>query len=194
MSTLIRSNTPFKLALICLAISVSVNAVTAFQLSHVRGQPRATGAAVGEQVPRLTLVSNRAEHVEIQFSKEQLPTLFYWFSPTCGWCELNLPNFEALAAQANGRYRFLPVADASPADLAVYAEKYSLTFPLYSMSGVQSQRYHFRGTPSSLLVSANGTVLHDWYGAYRASTLVEVEKTLGVNLPGMAANPSEGAR
>jgi peroxiredoxin len=190
MSKQLGISIPFKIALACLTISVGVNVLTTYQLSRVPVRSRATGPLVGQRVRPITLVSDTAERVDVRFSEGPLPTLFYWFSPTCGWCELNLPNFQALATQAKGKYRFIPVATASPGELARYAERHNITFHLYSMSDLQSQQYHFRGTPNSLLVSSNGTVVGDWYGAYGPAALVDVEKALGVTLPGIAQNAS----
>jgi len=145
-------------------------------------------------MPPVTLTANTGEHAAIEFGYGAVPTLFYWFSPTCGWCELNLPNFEALAAQARGRYRLVAVADASPADLANYREKHRFNFPLYTITARQIGLYHFRGTPTSVLVSSRGIVLKVWAGAYLPTTLVDIERTLAVTLPGVSPSPQTAGR
>lgn len=121
-----------------------------------------------------------------------LPVVLYWFSPECGWCEANFANFQALAAQSAGKYRLIPVSSASLGDLGSYERRHGLRIPLYHVSADSSRQYRFRGTPETVLLSAKGSLVKRWNGAYSPHTLADVESALGVNLPGMAVVAGAG--
>jgi hypothetical protein len=179
------------LAVVFLFISVMVNVILTYQLRRGRSEIQSPVFSAGERASAIALVATDGSHSTYEFGNAALPTLIYWFRPTCSWCEANLPNSEALAQQAEGRYRFLAVSDASPAELARYARSHHLGYPLFTMAPVSVARYHFRGTPASLLVSARGLTVKGWAGAYVPGVLVGLERTLGIKLPGMstAAQP-----
>lgn len=175
------------IALVCLFVSVTVNILLTVQLQRVRAAPRSRLAALPAGVlPEVELTAHTGARSVFEYGQGKLPVLFYWFSPSCGWCGRNLPNFEALAAQSGGKYRFLPVSTASRDDLAAYALAHHLSFPLYSVSAESAARYGFRGTPTTLLVSPQGVAVEHWVGAYTGGALAKVERVLGVNLPGVA--------
>ena len=112
------------------------------------------------------------------------PTILYWFSPTCAWCEKNAKNFEALAEQAGVRYRFVPVSVAPPADLAAYAKRRGITVPLYSIDRQTAKSYGFFGTPTTMRLSPTGKVLNVWSGAYDTVRVKQLEQAAGVHLAG----------
>src|SRR5262249_6626125 len=122
--------------------------------------------------------------LKLEYIDDKLPTLLYWFSPTCGWCKVNLPNFEALAAQAQGRYRFVPVSTASTTELTAYSSSKLIRFPLYSITPTSKRQYRLLGTPTTLLISPRGVVTKKWIGAYNPKEVVDLERTLSVKLPG----------
>lgn len=175
------------MALICLLVSVTVNVLLTVQLQRVRAasRPRPPAVPAGVLAP-VVLTAHTGARSVLGYGGGKVPVLFYWFSPSCGWCGRNLPNFEALAAQSGGKYRFVPVSTASAGDLAAYAQAHHLDFPLYSVSPDSAAQYGFRGTPTTLLVSPQGVAIEHWVGAYTGRALVNLEKVLGVNLPGVA--------
>jgi peroxiredoxin len=181
-----------KLARICLFVSVCANVALTLQLVRARSLAHSKTLGIGSRAHAVALTSTTGSRLALEFPPDSLPTLFYWFSPTCGWCELNLPNLEALAAQAHGKYRLFAVSTASPADLADYAARHDLSFPLYTISAHAASQYHFFGTPTSLLVFSDGRIGRGWSGAYTPSTLVDIEKSLAVSLPGTAKPPGHG--
>jgi len=183
-----------KLAILFLCMSVAVNVILTRQLSRARAEVQPELFPLGERATPIAFVATNGVRSTYEFGRDSVPTFIYWFRPSCSWCEANLPYVEALARQSGGRYKFLPVSDASPAELARYLKSHRLGFPLYTISPVSVAQYRFRGTPASLLISARGVITKGWQGAYRPSTLIELEKVLGIKLPDLAASAQRGLR
>jgi hypothetical protein len=122
----------------------------------------------------------------LTFDHGDLPVLLYWFSPRCSWCEVNFANFQGLAAQSVGRYKFVPISTASLTDLHAYVNSKGIQYPVYNISTGAANDYRLQGTPDTLLLSPRGVMIRHWPGAYMPSRLTEVESVLAINLPGFA--------
>ena len=127
----------------------------------------------------------------LTYSEETLPVLLYWFQPSCGWCEANLLNVKALDRQARGKYKFVAISSASPDEIAEYARRKGVTFPMYSVHPEAAKLYRLNGTPASVLISRRGNLVKRWDGAYTPSMLTDIERTLSVVLPGLTVAGKE---
>jgi peroxiredoxin len=190
LATLLRSFTERNLLLLLLLVSVGVNVSLALKVRQDQAALSQKPFPTGNIAPALSLRGVRAADESLSFGHGKLPVLLYWFSPTCGWCEANLSNFKALASQASNKYRFVPVSMASVTDLDSYARERKLGFPVYRISSSAAKQYRFQGTPDTLLVTARGSFVRRWPGAYSPSRLTEIEKALSVELPGVAKQAS----
>jgi hypothetical protein len=171
---------------------VAVNAVLAVQLSRAREALRPSPFLSGDTAPVLEIRSVAGSE-RLRFNKERLPVILYWFSPTCSWCELNLANFRALAHQAPGRYRLVPVSAADPPALAEYARERDLDGPLFTISPEAARQYRLAGTPDTVLIAPDGAFVRRWSGAYSPNMLDEIETLLRVKLPGLPEPAGHGA-
>lgn len=169
-----------------LVVSVGLNFVLSLQLKRARNALQPPPFLSGHRAPVLKLSSDTGKEVVLDYGKGSLPTVLYWLSPSCGWCDINFANFEALASQAPGRYRFLAISVASPGQLAKYRERHKTSVPLYTINARSAGLYRFAGTPGSLLVSGEGDFIKRWIGAYTPDMLDDIEKTLSVQLPGLS--------
>jgi hypothetical protein len=166
--------------------SVAVNVGLTIQNSRLRASAEPKPFSSGDTASPLRLHrSDGSSDVLLTYGRESLPTLLYWFQPSCGWCEANLSNFKALGAQASGKYRFIAISPASPGELTEYSRGRGVNFPMYTVDVESARRYRLRGTPVSLLVSASGGLMKRWEGAYTPRVLLDIEKTLAVALPGL---------
>lgn len=113
-----------------------------------------------------------------------IPTVVYFFSPTCAWCERNWPNIEALRAGAKGRYRLLAVtASRGTAD---YMRSRRIQVDVLEGLGENIRKdLGFSATPRTLVVSTEGTVTHDWRGAFTPRIERQVLDLFGITLPGV---------
>ena len=170
-------------SIILLILSVGINVVLVKRLhalTHVD-----TGLQSGERVHALDVTSLDGRPVRIAFTGD-LPTVLYYFSPTCAWCERNWDNVRALAAGAPGRYQLIGLSTS--AEIGEFMQKRGLAFDVYSgVSDEAVRTYHLNGTPQTVVVSGKGTVIRAWPGAYTPDATREIERQFGLSLPGIRA-------
>jgi len=145
-------------------------------------EPDAAPPILGMKAPALDVRGVDGQSVEIRF--EGRPTILYYFSPNCSWCERNWTNVQALIAAVGHDYRFVGLSTTP--DVSAYLAQHHLSFEVYSGLSLETARlYHFGGTPQTIVVAANGVVQYAWSGAYRDRRQRDVERAFGVVLPGL---------
>jgi hypothetical protein len=164
-----------------LLASVTLNVVQASRIREYLGareaQPRP-----GTIAPPLVVKSLAGQSVEVTFGEQ--PTILYYFSPSCGWCERNWLNIKTLIAGTEGRYRFIGLSTTG--DITAYLAKRGLSFEVYTGLSLEAARaYHFGGTPHTVVVRADGRVERAWAGAFASVQQLEVERAFGIVLPGV---------
>lgn len=171
------------LPVVLLVISVALNVVFARQL-HALRQP-VTSLQPGERVPPLDVTALDGTPVRISFDGAT-PTLLYYFSPTCTWCERNWANVRTILNAGEGRVRVIGLSTTAKGVEQVLT-RHDVRFDVYTGVSAQTMRaYHFGGTPNSILVSPAGIVLRSWPGAYRGALAAGIEKYFVLKLPGLA--------
>ena len=137
----------------------------------------------GSAVPSIDGISADGMALRLVYSDVPIPTIIYYFSPSCGWCKYNLPSVLALFRQTQGKFRVVGISDTS-SGLAQYLSVARLPFPVITnVDGPTSEEYMLNDTPRTLVVSREGRVLYNWSGAYIANTKREIERALKVVLP-----------
>lgn len=163
-----------------LVMSVSLNVLQAQRLraappgNPVRGTQLAAvevTTVTGTRVPLSSLTGGRA-------------TVIYYYSETCGWCVRNLANARALREGTRDRFSFVALTNSRPA-----RSRHEVLSPDFTgvISDAARRALKLSGTPQTLLVAADGTVIGSWRGAFSGQVAVEVERHFGVSLPGVAA-------
>ena len=123
----------------------------------------------------------------LKYDPATSPTVFYIFSPQCGWCAKNASNLRVLSERIKGRYRLIGLS-LSSAGLNEYVAQQGMDFPIYTNLSQQSiAAYHLGGTPATIVVSAEGKLLREWKGAYIGSSKREIEEYFGVSVPGVTS-------
>jgi hypothetical protein len=162
-------------------------------------QARKIFALVDPSVPRHSRVGSSVAPIQVQSPDGArqmvrfnvgVPTVVYFFSPTCAWCERNWNNVRALAAAADGRYRVVAVATETHLSTFVDAHTLSQMEVFGGLTAESQAALGLASTPHTLMVSAQGVVSHDWVGAYQGPVLRELEDLLEVSLPGLIAPPA----
>jgi len=176
---------------ILLGLSAGINAAQAYRIHSL------TGAT-----PASTLVGRAADPLEgygldgqptVVTLRGAVPTVVYFFSPSCAWCRENWPNIAALRAAANGRYRVLAVSSAR--DLRPLLDEAAPGID--AVEGISEntvQAFQVRRTPRTLVVSTDGLITHDWLGAYTPRIERQIEDLFGVALPGVHPTSAVAAR
>lgn len=162
--------------------SVALNVLQANRLKELVEPRPGVQPLLGTTAPPLHVKALDGRPVEIRF--DERPTILYYFSPTCGWCEKNWLNIKALVAGTQGRYRFVGLSTSL--DVEAFLRERRLSFEVYAgLSPEVARAFQFGATPQTVVVSETGRVEHVWVGAYTPRQQQVVETTLGVVLPGL---------
>lgn len=175
--------------MVLLVLSVGANVLQARKIFSLVDPSVPRHSRVGKTVAPIQLQSPDGSRHVVRFNTG-VPTVVYFFSPTCGWCERNWDNVRALAAASDGRYRVIAVAGET--NLTAFREAHPLpSIEVFGGLTAESQAaLGLSSTPHTLVVSAQGLVSHDWVGAYQGTVLRELEDLLNVSLPGLIAPPA----
>jgi peroxiredoxin len=165
-------------------ISLALNVVQANKLGGLNGTSHRS--MIGSPAEPFAVTALDGQPKMIRFDG---PTILYYFSPQCGWCEKNWLNIKALTAGTASRYRFIGLSTTSR--IVEFLENHQLTFEVYSgVSPETLRKYDFGGTPRTVVVGADGRIAYTWAGAYTGNQQAEIEHRLAVSLPGLVAPPN----
>ena len=171
-----------------LMVSVGVNVLQARRIKTMAA--KAPGASsIGNLVVPVNGFTPEGVPVLRPVAKD-VPTVLYYFSPTCVWCDRNWDNIRALERGAQGRYRVVLLTRAR--GVSEYLKEHGLNLEVVEgISESVVQAYKLGGTPQTLVASIEGIVTHDWRGAFTPRMERQIEELLGVPLPGVVlpANP-----
>lgn len=166
--------------------SVIVNAALATELRDAR-RTSDRRIAAGTDVPPIAGRTAAGDAVTLSYRGE-LPTVLYYFSPTCGWCERNWDNVRALMAATRGRFRVVGLSNANQAAAHLRARGVEIDL-LTGFGEATVASYHLGGTPQTIVVGSDGRVARAWTGAYTGRLSSEIEAYFGVRLPGLISRP-----
>lgn len=140
---------------------------------------------LGETVPALEAKTLDGKAVSFPYGASELPVVIYVLSPTCKWCEKNQRSVELLAYNIKDKHRFIALALMSN-DLKQYLEEKTVSFPVSRSFRIYSSYKLGSGTPQTIVVSSEGSVLKNWHGAYSGTVKDEVEAYFSIHLPTIA--------
>lgn len=165
-----------------LAASLGLNLFLGVKLN--RGPVVATpaeGFKKGDVIPPTKVKSMEGREEVIGFVGSR-PSIVYVFSPSCGWCNRNMPALESLESSVGSNYRFIGVAIAQMG-AAEFVERHHVRFPTYFLSTANDPfATKVPAVPQTLLVSEKGVVLETWSGAYMGLAKLAIESYFNVTL------------
>jgi hypothetical protein len=116
----------------------------------------------------------------VGFGVQKQPTLILVFSPTCEVCRVNWPNWDAILHKASSGARVVAI------NLGGHLPNAYLTNHHLNAMDVIAQPFsegvledHFRLTPQTIVVGANGRVKKAWLGALTPRDIRAIEELLG---------------
>ena len=166
-----------------LMLSVGVNVLQARRIKSMVDAKVSVASSIGHQVVPIKGYSPEGVPV-IKAVARDVPTLLYYFSPTCVWCNRNWDNIRALDRGAQGRYRVLLMTRAR--GVREYLKQYALEIEVVEgISESVIEAYKLSGTPQTIVASIEGLVTHDWRGAFTPRIERQIEELFGVALPGI---------
>ena len=164
-----------------LVVSVLVNVAQAHRLRSVMTAGKQV--LLGKSVRPIAALDRAGKTAVVRFDRN-VPTVLYFFSPTCGWCERNWENVRFLANHADGRYRLVGLA--AETSIGEFVDRQRLAFEVYGgVTPETREALGLSGTPKTIVVSAQGLVTHEWVGAFSGGVAVAIEDVFDINLPGL---------
>lgn len=180
----------YEIALLAVAlISIALNLLLSREVARLRDTIASLksegGLAVGASLPPFQAFDLNGKAVTVAYSEDRRPTLLYVFSPSCGWCARNLANIRHLTATVKDDYRIWGISLSSQG-LEKYLREAGIDFPVLTQASANSlEAYKLGGTPQTLVISAEGTLLKNWIGAYVDQVSEDVQQYFGTPLPGL---------
>lgn len=166
-----------------LMLSVGVNVLQARRIKTMIDAKAAVASSVGHQVVPLEGFSTDGVPVLRPVARD-VPTVLYYFSPTCTWCDRNWDNIRALDRGTQGRYRVVLVTRAR--GVRQYLAERGLNLDVVEgISESVVEAYRLNGTPQTVVASIEGIITHDWRGAFTPRIERKIEELFGVLLPGV---------
>jgi peroxiredoxin len=185
------SGTWVTVVLLLLVLSTGVNVAQAQRIRTLVSQSGARSLLVGKRVRAAEAFSLDGKRVELSFDRG-LPTVLYYFSSTCAWCQRNWANVTALSEASGDRYRV--VAVSAERNLRPFVAKKGLRLEvLEQLSEETVLALGLGGTPITIVIGADGVVTHEWRGAYSERIGRQIEDLFGVTLPGLLLAPAEAS-
>jgi hypothetical protein len=166
-------------------VSSVLNVVLAILLYHARVESRGAGMAdlrAGDRVSALIGADLMRQPRSVEYPSA-METVLYAFSPDCSWCSKNQGSVERLARSLQGKFRFVGVSLERRGlfDWTVLQQpEYEVVTDLPYQAFLT---YRFASTPTTIVVSREGSVKRIWKGAYRGAVLKEIETYFSVSLP-----------
>jgi hypothetical protein len=178
------SGTAAAFSLVLLVVSVGLNTLQARRIRDLVDRKAESPSRIGQKAPHLTGLTLDGRPRVLRFDEGQ-PTVLYFFSPTCRWCEENWSNVRALSAEQSGRFRF--VAVAAETALIDFARSRNLDFEIVGgVSSTTLKALGFGATPHTLVVSSLGLISQEWVGAFQGRKQRSIESFFEVKLPGLS--------
>src|ERR1044071_52876 len=110
--------------LVCNIALLRQNQVLKKEVS-VRTQPARLNQ--GDQLPPLHGLNLIGEKFVIEYAKDSPKTILLVFSPHCGWCKRNMPNWRTMLSQVDrSKYRFIGLS-TSPESVEEYVTVQEMT-------------------------------------------------------------------
>ena len=139
----------------------------------------------GTEVPPLDGMDANGNRMTVRYGEDNRKTLLLVFSPTCGACRLNMPNWQAIARGLDPRAYRIVAASLAPEGSQEYLERYGLS-QIPAMTELDAEdrvSYNLVLSPQLIMVDANGKTEKVWTGALNGVQKQDVENTLNIDLP-----------
>lgn len=130
-----------------------------------RTQP--THLKPGDVVPPLRGVDSYGNQFTLQYSGSASRTLLFVFSPHCGWCEKNMPNWRSIVDGADRNQLRIVAVSTVTSDAKDYTEGIHLASvpTIVDLEPGDKDIYRLTSTPQTILIDSSGRVERIWVGA-----------------------------
>lgn len=152
--------------------------------------PPTLEAPAGAQMPDLRGVDAGGKPVELLYGQDQRKVLVLVFSPVCGFCEQNWPQWQQVIASLDPAAVRPVGVDLTSTATESFSAQHLPGVPVYMKVDPQATvRYSFQLTPQTILLDSTGKVEKVWTGVLTNAAVAELKQRLG----GKTASANERA-
>jgi peroxiredoxin len=144
----------------------------------------------GHPVPPLHGKTAAGDEMTISYGVDKRKTVLLIFSPGCGFCAENMPNWKRIVSSIDSRaFRIVAVSIVKDG-----AAQYLKTNDLVNIPSITELdpgarvRYGMNITPETILIGSDGNVEKVWAGLIQDDDKQEIMDFLGVQLTGLSSN------
>ncbi len=130
----------------------------------------------GTTVPALVGVGTDENVIEVAYGQDHRDTLVLVFSPTCGICSRNWPQWTSVVTKVDMHRLRTVFVNLSERVKPEYLNRYHIEDQkvIANLDPSVFKQYHLGVTPQTLLIDNNGRVVKVWTGILRESTVQEL--------------------
>ena len=135
-------------------------------------------------VPALSGMDLDGNEITLNYQNDPRKAVMLIFSPSCGYCTDNMPNWQAIAQSLDRKlYRIMAVSITNEG-VKEYIGQHSLPdVPVIADVEPKSRvSYEMNVTPQTILIDSQGKVEKVWTGVLQHDERPEVEQSLGLKL------------
>jgi peroxiredoxin len=139
----------------------------------------------GTIVPSLSGTDIDGQDFTLSYGKDPRKVVFLVFSPRCGICTKNMPNWKAMLQSLDrNAYRVIAVSIISEGVKEYVVQQNMTDVPIIAQIDPKSRvSYEMNVTPQTMLIDSRGKVEKLWIGQLSADERNEVEQSLSLKLP-----------
>lgn len=144
----------------------------------------------GTIVPSLSGKDLDGKNFTLSYSNDPRKVVLLVFSPRCGFCNRNMPNWKAMLQGIDrNSYRIVAVSIISDG-VKEYVSQQKLTdIPIIAEVDPKSRvSYEMNVTPQTMLINSDGKVEKLWIGLFGPDDRSEVERSFSLKLPQITSN------
>ena len=168
-------------------VLLGLNIVLIVQNSHLKATVKKGEVALieGQSMPAIAGKDIEGQEQIFDWGKDGRKTLLMNFSPRCGYCRENMPNWLAILQTIDkSAYRVLLVSSISDG-AKEFIDKYEIKdIPIIVEPEPKVLvNYLMYVTPQTILLNPDGKIAKIWTGAFINEQKSQIEQSLNVKLP-----------
>jgi peroxiredoxin len=146
---------------------------------------RALEVKTGTPLPALEGLDSSGQPLTLGYGQDSRKTLLFVLSTRCRACLENMAAWRAMIDQLDSRRYRLAGISLQSNGLSEFANRHGInTIPIFAeLDPKYRVTYNLALTPQIILIDAAGKAEKVWTGALRNEETLDLEKTLGIQLP-----------
>ena len=175
---------------LAVAALIAVLVVAGMQWSQRESQRGGGGSlTVGSPAPEFAL-TRMHDGARVGLGElEGKPVVLNFWATWCGACISELPDLQRLQRELGGSFHLVTLTDEPPSVVRPFLARRALDLPvLHDVGGRVAQRYRVTRLPSTVIIDADGRVVHDFVGVASVDILRgHIERLQGPTSVGVEA-------